>query len=221
MGRSYIPSSDSGLRNWANNFVVQIAASAAVYGLVAADVTAITDKVNKYDDAMSVLQDPTTKTPAAVAAKDDAKTIMLACLRPYATTIAASAGISNDAKAAIGVTIRDVSRSVVPAPASIPVLTFDVATPLQARIKVTDQNTPKSRAKPAGTIGLEVRCLVGAVAPISADATPYKGFASRAPMTLDFQAGDGGKTAYVYARWLNGKGQTGPWSTCCQFTVQG
>lgn len=42
---------------------------------------------------------------------------------------------------------------------------------------------------------------------------------TRTPYTLDFDGPDGGKNAHYMLRWLNAKGQKGPWSETATATI--
>lgn len=220
MPRSYVPSKDVDLQSWANNFTTVLTANPANYGLTATDASACAAAYTAFAAALTLARNPATKTAATVAAKDLARNSMLVLIRPYATLISKSIGISNANKLAIGVTVPDPTRTPIVAPTSAPVITPLQGTPLQLKIAIKDENAlPKQKAKPAGAIAMELRCFVGTVAPVSADATPFKAILTKSPAILVFAAGDGGKTAYLYGRWMTARGLLGPWSAIATATV--
>jgi hypothetical protein len=49
--------------------------------------------------------------------------------------------------------------------------------------------------------------------------TQRKYSASRTPFQAEFKAGEGGKTAVYMARWVNTRGEKGPWSEITTATV--
>ena len=44
---------------------------------------------------------------------------------------------------------------------------------------------------------------------------------SKMPYTYDFDGADTGKTAFYLLRWVNNKGETGPWRPLAQATITG
>jgi hypothetical protein len=85
------------------------------------------------------------------------------------------------------------------------------------------------RARPAGVLGAEV--WVKLVAPPTADqpapTDPARDPSSFTFLTMttkpsfraEFKAGEGGKTAVSMARWVNTRGEKGPWSEITTATV--
>ena len=71
---------------------------------------------------------------------------------------------------------------------------------------------PDSRAKPAGVQSCEIREQVGGTQPTDPDEMSLLAVETRMPYRADFEQTDIGKTAYFVMRWLNTRGQPGPWS---------
>jgi hypothetical protein len=95
--------------------------------------------------------------------------------------------------------------------------------------RVAVESTPTRRARPAGVLGAEV--WVKLVALPSAD-QPAPTDPARDPRSFtfltmttkpifraEFKAGEGGKTAVYMARWINTRGEKGPWSEITTATV--
>jgi hypothetical protein len=57
-----------------------------------------------------------------------------------------------------------------------------------------------------------VRQQVGGTAPTDPEAMPFLAIETRMPYRADFDADEIGKTAYFALRWVNKRGQPGPWS---------
>jgi len=221
----YLPRTDNGLRDWANNFSTLITANPSTYGLMASDATAIATVVNAYDSALTTALDPSTKTRATVAAKDSAKAAMLAVVRRYAQFIKLNDGVTNEEKIALGLTIDDTGRTPIPAPGTQPICTIIGTTPLRHTLRYADASTPAKRAKPRGVIGLELYYFVAppaTAAPLSPDAgdgVEFYGVATRQPYQVELDAIDVGKQATYYARWITRTGLVGPWSAPVAMTV--
>ena len=125
----YIPSRDSKLDLWANNFQTLIAANPALYGLMAADAVIITAAYDTWNAAYLLVTSPSTKTAMTVSAKNTARVTMLAILRPYATNISLNAGVASGDKTALGVNPRTSTPSPITAPTTNPVLYLQSAVP--------------------------------------------------------------------------------------------
>jgi hypothetical protein len=218
---SYIPSKQADELAWLTNFSTILSASPATYGLTAGDAAAVAASLATYQAAYTAGTEPATRTKATVAAKDAARSAVLALVRPYAVMISLSSGISDDNKTRIGVTVRDHTVTILAAPATAPIVTPTLATPGQIRLRVADEVTPTKKAKPAAAIGLELRAAVLVAPPSDPADIPYQGFVTRAIVDVSFDPADAGKKAYFAGRWINRRGEVGPWSAVQTFTVAG
>src|SRR5690348_7974399 len=70
---SYIPAKDANALLWMETFANGIGADPSLYGLSAADSTAIQDAVDDFGTALSIAVDPNTRTPVNVNLKDTAR----------------------------------------------------------------------------------------------------------------------------------------------------
>lgn len=216
---SYIPTRDVDLVPWADNFSTLITANPALYGLQASDALAIAALVTAYDDAYTIATNPATRTPSTVAAKDSAKGALLPELRFYAQTIKLNQGVSNADKIALGIHINDAGPTPIPVPTTAPALTIEAQTHLTSKMRVRDQSTPTSNAKPFGVLGGEVVTTVGVAVTADPDAALFRQIQTKTPFTLSFDPADVGKVCTVWERWFNRKGELGPWSTAVNFVV--
>jgi hypothetical protein len=146
-------------------------------------------------------------------AREEDQAAMLDIVRDYAQQVRRNQGVSNANKAALGLTIVDTTKTPVPAPVTAPILSIVAATPGVQTLRFADANTPDRRAKPAGTIGLQLFVIIAATAPAGGpDAARFKAFVTRQPFGVPFDNADKGLTAYYYARWQTRTGLVGPWS---------
>ena len=99
------------------------------------------------------------------------------------------------------------------------VLKVDTSQRLLHPIAFTDESTPTSRAKPNGVMGCELWVKIGDPAPAGPDDVAFLALATRTPDREDFDAADGGKSAHYMARWVNTRGQKGPWSAVVKATI--
>ena len=119
------------------------------------------------------------------------------------------------------ITVRNNTHTPVPPPESFPVGTVDFSVRLQHSISFYDQASAHSNAKPEGVTGCEVFLKVDSDAPKSVDEMHFQGTCSASPFVVKFDASKAGKTAYYWLRWVNRKGETGPWSNTISAMVVG
>ena len=62
---------------------------------------------------------------------------------------------------------------------------------------------------------------IGGDAPKSVDEMHFQGTCSASPFVIKFVASQAGSTAYYWLRWVNRKGETGPWSTVVSGMILG
>lgn len=212
MPGSYIPTRDADLVLWSDNFQTLIAATPTTYGLTAPVAATITGLYNTFAAALTLATDPSTRTPATVAAKDAARGNMVPILRLYAQQIKANTAVSNALKVGLGIRIDDPIPTPIPAPSTKPIVSIVASGPQLMRLRFADELTPTSRSKPAGSIGCLVYRKIGTAPSVDPDTATFDGMYTRIPFDQAFSALDQGKTVTYFARWTNGKGEEGPWS---------
>lgn len=89
---------------------------------------------------------------------------------------------------------------------------IDTSTRGILRLFYADQTTPNSRAKPPGVQGCEIREQIGGTPPTNPNTMAYLATETRMPYRADFEPEDIGKTVYFALRWVNTRGEPGPWS---------
>lgn len=216
---SYIKSKDSELVAQCNARMALLVAEPTAYGLSADEVADLGLLVSAYATAYGLVADKSTKTQAVVAAKDDARSAMLASLRPTMIFIRDNPAVTTELKAGLDLTIRDLTLTSVPAPASYPILTIVAATPLEMTLRYADQNTPLKRTKPEGAIGMELWCTIDVAVATDPALSKYVGLHTHVPFAVDFIEANKGKVATFWGRWVTGRGLVGPWSDAVSLIV--
>lgn len=225
----YIPPRDTDLVTWADNFSTLITAAPATYALTPTDAATIAALVATWDDAYTVANNPTTRSPTTVAAKNTAKNAMLPVVRTYASQIRLNPGVADSDKIALGLNLPNNSPSPIPAPSTTAVLTITSATPLRHTLKFRDETaSPTSRAKAPNSIGCEIWRGVSTIALTDPSQCSFYGMAVKVPFYSDFDSGDAGKIATYFGRWANRAGSagnniavTGPWGVAISQTIVG
>jgi hypothetical protein len=222
MSTPYIPASDAGIDGWSANFSTLITAAPGTYGLVTADAVAIAALVATWHADYLLVLSPSTKTKTTVAAKDTARTTMLATLRSYAQQVANNAGVSPSNKTALGLNPRTSIPTPIVAPVTYPVITIPSMLPNGIVIRTRDElASPTQKAKPPGATNLELHGLpmMTGSPTTSIDLWPLLANTTKSPFVLDTTAMPSGETLYIAGRWATRTGLKGPYGTPVAATI--
>lgn len=220
---TYIPNKQADRNAWIANFDTLLTAAPGDYGSTPPEAVAVSAVVAPYQAAYATAIAPSTRTPAAIAAKDQLEAAALAVIRPLATQISANLAVTSEAKTAIGVTVRSSGRSPVSAPTVAPTLVLDGQTPGVANLRYGNAENPDSKAAPFGCVGVDLDVGYGATPEAAASALAYVGRFTKSPLRLDVQ-GQSGRHCAVRVRWatrngLQGVAQYSPYSPAVTFVV--
>ncbi len=229
MPQPYIPSRETDLVTWADNFAALITAAPATYGLTSGDASTIQTAVDAWDSAYTTANNPSTRTPTTIAAKNTAKNAMLPILRSYASQIRLNPGVADSDKIALGLNLPNNTPSPVPTPITSPILDISANTPLRQTLRMRDTGSPStSRAKAPNTIGMELWVAVGDAAAVDPSQASFVGMAVKVPFHVDFDVSQVGSVATYFGRWAVRSGspgeniaRRGPWSSAVSQTIVG
>lgn len=219
MTTPYIPPKDVDFLAWLDNFDDLVAVNFAAYGLTAPEAASITNVRTDYDSAFAAATNPVTRTPVTVAAKDTAKAIALATVRPLAQKIRDNSAVTDEQRVELGLTVPDTSPTPVPAPVTFPLLDILRATPGQHWLQYRDSDTPTTKAKPEGADGMELWLVVGDLPVVDVEGAQYVGSVTKCPVAVTLEVGDNGKIATYFGRWVTRRGLAGPWSSPVSMTI--
>ncbi len=215
----YIPGPDGDFDAWVANFVTYANANLAALGLVAGDMTPVTTAKTTWDTAFPAHVTASAAAVAARNAKDTARGNLEGAIRPLVKRLQAGSAVDDAERAALGITVPDRTPSAVPVPTTRPVVKVDTSQRLQHTISFADETTPTSTRKPAGVSAAEVWIKIDGPPPLDATQLSFLATDTRTPYLATFDGADGGKPAHYMLRWINTKGQPGPWSETATATV--
>jgi len=219
----YIPTGDAAFDSWAENFVAYAAAHRPQLGLTFAQITALTTARTAWKTAYTAHVAAQATAQGARAGKDTSRAALEAAIRPLVRRLQAAVGVvTDDEKAALGITIPDTTATPAAAPTTRPVVTIDARHRLQHTIAFADETTPARVAKPAGVVGAEIWLAVtppGAAPPSDPGAFRFVALDTRTPYTLNFDGADGGNLAHYLLRWATPRAAPGPWSQTATATI--
>lgn len=217
----YLPAGDADFTNWVRNFLSYANANLAALTLVAADLTPLTTAEDDWQTALDKHVAAQAQAQGARQTKDDARAKLEFLVRPLVGRLQTTPAMSEAHRASLGVSLRSTTRRDAETPTTRPVVTIDTSQRLRHTISFVDELTPTVRAKPPGVAGCEVWVKVGGATPVDPSELHYLATDTRTPYTAEFEGDDGGKMAYYMLRWVNTRGERGPWSQTVAATITG
>jgi hypothetical protein len=214
-----IPDSVEGFNTMMNQFVPYVAGHAVAVGLTTGQATALTNGLQGWSDAYDDNKLKAAAASAATAAQRDAWIALEKLARPAIQTIQNHAGVTDEMRQLMGLPIPDRIRTRAAVPTTRPVLRVETREHLQHVLHWRDEATPKSKAKPKGVRGAQVRVHIGPNPPAELEEFTWVALDSGTPYLQVHAAGDAGKMAYYALRWENTRGETGPWSDVVSATI--
>lgn len=215
----YIPSKEVDLVPWALNAQTVLSAAPTDYGLDAGQVSSFASLRVAFKNAWDTANDPGTRTPVAVAAKDTAKADMLFSIRQLAQIARKYPLITDELLSDAGFTVPDPTPTPVPAPTSAPVLAEFDHSPLTISLRFRDNVLSNPRSKPQGAIAMQLYYKTGDTPPASIDDCVFAGQFSKIPCQVNFAPAAGGMQVHFIGRWVTRRGLTGPSSDTLELTI--
>ena len=217
----YVPAPDPAFNNWQATLLAFITANRAALGVSTGDLTALTAGQTAWTAAYGTHQATQAQALSDRQAKDDSRADYVTLIRATVGQMQKNPAVTDTQRQAMSLTVPDTTRTPAAVPASRPLVKIDTSERLRHTLTFTDEATPTSRAKPAGVAACEVWLLTGTTAPAGPDAMHLQAVDKSSPYIMEFASADAGKTAWWALRWVNTKGDHGPWSATVSATIPG
>ena len=209
----FIPTQDSEFNLFQGSFISIVTPNATAWGILAADLTALTLPKTNWESAYAKANNKQNRTSADVQLKNDTRKIYQKALRNFiAQWIAKNPKVPDSERERMGLTLKDTKAKKSMVENAFPIGVIDFSVRLQHTIEFADVNTPHSKAKPKGMHGCEIWMKLGGEAPKDASELTYIATDTRTPYVNHFTGADAGKTAYYWLRWTSTTAKPGPWS---------
>ena len=221
-GEHYIPRPDGDFAAWANHYYEAVKKFYDAQGFDPTDLKPLETALENWNKDYPAHVAAQQRAEGARQAKDAARAALEKEVRPVTNFVQGYPKTTNADRAEMGITVRDTSPTPAPAPSSRPLALVESGQRLTHQLRLVDESTPTRRARPAGVLGAEVWVkLVDADAPAPTDpaALTFLTMTTKPSFRAEFKAGEGGKTAVYMARWVNTRGEKGPWSEITTATV--
>ena len=221
-GEHYIPRPDGDFAAWANHYYEAVKKFYDAQRFDPTDLKPLETALENWNKDYPAHVAAQQRAEGARQAKDAARAALEKEVRPVTNFVQGYPKTTNADRAEMGITVRDTSPTPAPAPSSRPLALVESGQRLTHQLRLVDESTPTRRARPAGVLGAEVWVkLVDADSPAPTDpaALTFLTMTTKPSFRAEFKAGEGGKTAVYMARWVNTRGEKGPWSEITTATV--
>ena len=216
---STLPNNEAEFRAWATNFIDQVAGHSQLYHLDAERIQQLQAELGEFDSSIADAIRARDTALAATRHKNDLRSNFEDNIRVAIRMIQANDKVTDSAREAAGVHVPKSTRTPVAIPSTGPIGFVMATDRLEHTLSFANSVTPTRRAKPAGVTGCEVYLYIGSDTPQSPSRYTFHMLSTRTPQRITFTDDDAGKTANYLLRWLNTKGQHGPWSQVISATI--
>lgn len=219
---NYIPQNDAEFNLWQLSLTEIIEPNLTLWSIPADDFTALKAFQAIWITAFAKASNKQNRTRADVQAKVDAREQFTTRIRQFvAQWLTNNPKVPNSDRERMGLNIKQNGHKPVPVPTSCPVGNVDFSVRLKHTINYADEATPRSKAKPAGVHGCEVWTKIDGSAPVEASELDYLATNTSSPFSTTFEGKNAAKNVYYWLRWVNTRGEPGPWSRNINAMVAG
>jgi hypothetical protein len=211
MVRRTLPETDLALLAWSLNFLTQISATPAVFGLTPEKVAAYATVHEDYAAAMAAC-DPAIRSQVATAAKNAARAALRTQARMLMSTVRGTPGVSDAQKIALGFALRG-TASATPVPVAAPGIDVLAVSGWTVNVRLRDLSSSR-RGRPDGASGATLFSYVGTEGqepPTALSAWSFEANTGRTRTTVVFpHTLAPGSKVWITACWFNGSNRYGP-----------
>ena len=214
MPDKYIPQALGPFQEYTANFIRVVSAAPTDFGLTTAKVTPLSDSFAAYNAKRDAYNNAKSVLDGAAKGQEDARDDTIVVLREVAQFIQTRKETTDEQRGELHLPIHKDGRTPVPPPASIPNLRVEVERGGRHEVVFSDAATPDRDRKPEGVMGCEIHEFIlepGATAPSDYASWPLVGIDTHNPYLRIHPPEHVGKDAIYVGRWLNAKGEPGPW----------
>jgi hypothetical protein len=211
--KDFVPHNDDIFYSWANILFGYINPTRLIaWSIPTAAFNKVRDLQDLFNEAYEKHKDPNSGHVDTVD-KDEKRAAFEKELRIFLKSyVTYNPEVTDVDRAKMNIPIHKTTREKAPIPTTYPVMEFITSMIRRIIIHFRDQDS-KSKAKPFGVHGAEMRWAILDVPPVDVKDILNSVFCTNSPYTLEFEEHDRGKKVYIVIRWENTRGEKGPWSS--------
>jgi hypothetical protein len=209
----YIPRPDKSFLQWILNFLKNLFPWLTRFSIPTDKYQELVELSNDFSEKFELAENPATRTKKAVKDKDDARKPFEKAVRRFIQQyLTHNPAVTNGDREDLGLPIYKEGRTPSQVATTYPDFDIDSGTIRRLIIQFYDQGQKKSKAKPPGQHGVEIRWVISDTPVVDIADLIHSAFDTRSPFTLEFEGHERGKTVYFCLCWENTRGEKGPWS---------
>lgn len=215
----FFPQADALFDTWQANLAAYVEEHQAELGAAAATVAALLQARAGWEASYPAHVTAQSAAREATQGKNGARQAYRAALRALIRQIQASPSMTDEMRAAMGITVPDRNPTRAPEPASAPILSAAGTSRLQVSVGFRDGASGRE-AKPDGVLGCEIWMRLGS-APRDLKDCELLGLDTASPYVATFAGELAGQWTHFIGRWVSTRGAHGPVSATVSVTVPG
>lgn len=220
--KDFLPRNDADFDIWQSVFVKYVTENAEKWNISSRAITALTENQTSWAADFEVTRNKGDRSAADVQRKNESRSRFEKAIRAFNLEFVAHNSLVNDAdRVKMNLTVPSGTRNPTPVPATRPMGNIDASISLVHRILFFDSESAHSNAKPEGVHGCEMYLKIDGEQPLNSEGMIYLGTCTSSPLTVTHTADKAGKKAWYLLRWVNSRGEAGPWSVAISAMILG
>jgi hypothetical protein len=213
MRKDLIPRPDSKFTIWLSIFYQNLSQIGPRIQFPSEVLNELAVNVGDFDHKFALSQDPATRTKVTIQDKRDSRKVVEKFVRQIiGEYLTKNHLVTNADREFLGIPIHKTTRTPVPVATEYPGIEIDTSIIRQIIIYFFPLGHKRSEAKPDGQKSVEIHWAISDIPVIDTGELTNSAIDTRSPFTIIFQGHERGKTVYFTLRWLNNRGEPGPWS---------
>jgi hypothetical protein len=217
--KDYIPRKDEDFDILQTNVYTTSSNNASKWSIASTQFSLLSTPRQRWTTAYAAYKNPITRTPGITQEKSDARSAYEPVLRLFIQgQLTHNALVTDGDLRSMGLPVYDRTPTEAKVPDTRPELEVMFPQIMQHSLKVRDSES-KGSGKPPHVMGYEIWRRIGGETNPTYDDMQFVGLATRSPHVLVYTSVERKQTIWYALRWVNTRGEVGPWSEIVSATV--
>jgi hypothetical protein len=213
MSNDYIPYTDPGFHAWQGDLLSYISTRAGLWGISEVEWAKLEALQTVYLAKYAIAENPATRTSTAILEKNQARDAYTKEIRLVVKVhIIYNPVVTDGDRNNMALPIHKTTHTPAEVAKTYPDFDIDSSIIRCLIIHFYDQGQKKSKAKPPGQHGAEIRWAISETPIVDVSKLTNSSFDTHTPFTLEFEGHERGQMVYFALRWENTRGLKGHWS---------
>lgn len=214
-----LPQNGEALGPFAVHYVEQLDAHPADYHVGTQRVDRLKLATENFNQKLAAQLAAVDAAKAATREKDEAQTQLLHELGSCSRFVKGNDEVSDASLERLGLPPRSTHRTPVRRPTSFPLVDVMSTACVEHTLTIINPDSKTRRGKPHGVTGCEIYVAVSTTVPTAEADYRLVNVATRGTEVVTFNNEEGGKPAHYRVRWVNTRGEVGPFSPVFSATI--